>query len=314
MADNKRKRPDSLMSDKSFELPDSSCSEPSTSSQTSPAKSTGPSNASYKSDASKYQPLNFPLLEKQSQLTEEASSYSVCKEDLICEHWSQSDSPVNYLCPKCGNKHGKDPEHQRDTEEYTSDNHLSKAKKNFKEAMRSKSSLTYEDHGDQQTLLNSIYTELYITTGESGGPHKEHEFRDLKRKLKMKQSSEHSVSLCDIFESLRDQEKPHRTVLTMGIAGIGKSFAVHKFILDWADEKTNKDTDFVFCLTFREMNLIRGDKSFHKLLTKFHPALRNLKDSEDYFKTRVIVILDGWMKADFNWTLRTLRRCRRSVK
>uniref|UniRef100_A0A4W6FE61 B30.2/SPRY domain-containing protein n=1 Tax=Lates calcarifer TaxID=8187 RepID=A0A4W6FE61_LATCA len=201
------------------------------------------------------------------------------KEDLICEHWSQSDSPVNYLCIIGILNHA-----------FSGDNHLSKAKKNFKEAMRSKSSLTYEDHGDQQTLLNSIYTELYITTGESGGPHKEHEFRDLKRKLKMKQSSEHSVSLCDIFESLRDQEKPHRTVLTMGIAGIGKSFAVHKFILDWADEKTNKDTDFVFCLTFREMNLIRGDKSFHKLLTKFHPALRNLKDSEDYFKTRVINI------------------------
>ncbi|XP_018543792.1 NLR family CARD domain-containing protein 3 [Lates calcarifer] len=274
------------------------------SSQRSETESTAPTPLSMKSDVSKYQPLNFG---GGSQLTGELPSCSVCEEDsrdpvkLTCGHWSckqclgsdwdRSDLP-DYPCPKCGKKLRKDPEHQKDTED-TGDSHLLKAKKDFKEEMKKKFTLTSEGNGDQKSSLNSIYTELYISTVESEGPQAEHEFTDLEYKVKRQSSLERSVNLCDIFESLPGQEKPHRTVLTMGVAGIGKSFAVQKFILDWADEKTNKDIDFVFCLTFREMNLIRGDKSFQKLLTEFHPALRNLKDSEDYFKTKVIVILDA---------------------
>ncbi|XP_050931378.1 NLR family CARD domain-containing protein 3 isoform X2 [Lates calcarifer] len=274
------------------------------SSQRSETESTAPTPLSMKSDVSKYQPLNFG---GGSQLTGELPSCSVCEEDsrdpvkLTCGHWSckqclgsdwdRSDLP-DYPCPKCGKKLRKDPEHQKDTED-TGDSHLLKAKKDFKEEMKKKFTLTSEGNGDQKSSLNSIYTELYISTGESEGPQAEHEFTDLEYKVKRQSSLERSVNLCDIFESLPGQEKPHRTVLTMGVAGIGKSFAVQKFILDWADEKTNRDIDFVFCLTFREMNLIKGDKSFQKLLTEFHPALRNLKDSEDYFKTKVIVILDA---------------------
>ncbi|KAM7376965.1 hypothetical protein PAMA_013648 [Pampus argenteus] len=104
-------------------------------------------------------------------------------------------------------------------------------------------------------------------------------------------SSEQLVNLSDIFKP--GQEKPHRTVLTKGIAGIGKSFAVQKFILDWAKEEANQDIGFVFSLAFREMNLITDKKSLHELLTIFHPALRSLKDSEVFVKGRIIVILDG---------------------
>uniref|UniRef100_A0A3B4U917 NACHT, LRR and PYD domains-containing protein 3-like n=1 Tax=Seriola dumerili TaxID=41447 RepID=A0A3B4U917_SERDU len=174
----------------------------------------------------------------------------------------------------------------------TGDTPLLEAKKELKEAMKKKCTSISEGYGDQQSSLNKIYTELYITTGESEGPQAEHEFRHLERK-KTQASPEGTVSLSDIFKPLPGQEKCHRTVLTKGIAGIGKSFSVQKFILDWAEEKENQDTQFVFCLAFKEMNLSTDTKSLDKLLTEFHPALHSLNGSTDYVKTKVLVILDG---------------------
>ncbi|XP_045919954.1 protein NLRC3-like [Micropterus dolomieu] len=265
MAEKKRKRPvSSLTADESVE-PNSACSEPSVSVLKTTA-STAPSFVSMKSDGSKFELINFGFQDAQRQQRGEPSSSSVCLEDPV------------YL-------------NQRDTEEDMRDNFIFKGKKNLKEAMKKQFTSTYQGHGEQQSSLNSIYTSLYITTGESGAPHEEHAFRHIKHKLE-RQSSKH-INLSDIFKPLPGQEKPPRTVLTKGVAGIGKSFAVQKFILDWAEEKENQDIDFVFNLAFRELNLSSGNKSLHQLLTEFHPALHDLKDSEDFIRARVLVILDG---------------------
>lgn len=182
---------------------------------------------------------------------------------------------------------------------------IRKATKNFKKAMQKKFALTSEGNGDQkESSLKSIYTSLYTTTLECAGPHEEHEFRYFKPKLIKKSSFELLVNLSDIFQPLSGQEKPHRTILTKGVAGIGKSFAVQKFILDWAEEEANQDIDFVFILAFRELNLITHNKSLHELLTEFHPALQSLKGSEDFLNSSVVVILDGLdesrLQLDFN--------------
>ncbi|KAI3376052.1 hypothetical protein L3Q82_016589 [Scortum barcoo] len=172
------------------------------------------------------------------------------------------------------------------------DIHVLKAKKNLQEEMQKKFTLISEGNGDPQSSLNRIYTTLYITSRESEGPHEEHTFRCNKPKL-VKQPSEISINLSDIFKPFPGQEKPPRIVLMKGVAGIGKSFSVQKFILDWTEEKKNQDVDFIFILAFRELNLIRDNKSLLQLLTDFHPALRSLKSSEDFLKARVMVILDG---------------------
>ncbi|XP_031169805.2 NLR family CARD domain-containing protein 3-like isoform X2 [Sander lucioperca] len=270
----KRKRPDSssLTSDESFQQP---ISEPSVSSQMSAAKSTHPSCVSLKSDGSMYMPLNFGLKEIQRQQSEESSS-AECLEDFR--------DPVFLTIG-----------HQRDTAEdtfVTGNSHRLKAKKNLKETMEKQYTVAYEGHSDQQTSLESTYTTLYVIAGESGNPHAEHEFRHLKRKLE-RRSFTNSVHLCEIFKRSHGQEKPPRTVLTKGIAGIGKSFSVQKFILDWAEERANQDIDFVFNLAFRELNLSTENKSLIELLTDYHPVLHDQKDSEDFTKARVIVILDG---------------------
>uniref|UniRef100_UPI003AABB9F8 protein NLRC3-like n=1 Tax=Centroberyx gerrardi TaxID=166262 RepID=UPI003AABB9F8 len=159
--------------------------------------------------------------------------------------------------------------------------------------MRKKCTFTYEGPDDQQSSLNSIFTALYITTGESDALCVEHEIGQIKQRLRKKSSAEISINISNIFTPLPGQEKPHRTVLMKGIAGIGKSFAVQKFILDWAEKEANKDIGFVFSLAFREVNLKKDKISLHGLLTEFHPALHDLKDAEDYVKAKIVVILDG---------------------
>ncbi|XP_026200302.1 protein NLRC3-like [Anabas testudineus] len=231
--------------------------EPSTSSQMSEAESKGLSCVSMKSDRSKYQPPHFIAETLKCQVSEERSHCSVHEEDLK--------DPVLFMC----------------------------GKKNLKKAMQEKFSLKSEGNSDKESSMKSIFTALFITNRESEGPHEEHPLRHIDRKLKKQHSNNDSVSLSDIFKSLPGQEKPHRTVLTKGVAGIGKSFAVQKFILDWSEEEANQDIDFVFCLSFRELNLSRGEKSLHQLLTEFHPVLCDLKDSENYIKSQITVILDG---------------------
>ncbi|CAB1445428.1 unnamed protein product, partial [Pleuronectes platessa] len=183
---------------------------------------------------------------------------------------------------------------------------LFKLKDNFKEEMRKKFTFTSEGTGDDRVSLDNIYTEVFITAGESGGQEAEHEFSQLERKLKMPSLSKYTVNLKDIFRPSSGQEKIQRLVLTKGMAGIGKSFSVHKFIYDWAKGDTNTDFDFVFYFAFRELNLSSGDKSLHKLLTDFHPVLGNLESPELYAKTKVVVILDGLdesrLKLDFENT------------
>ncbi|XP_064175084.1 protein NLRC3-like isoform X6 [Anguilla rostrata] len=144
-----------------------------------------------------------------------------------------------------------------------------------------------------QTLLNEIYTELYITEGGSRGVNDEHEIRQIEIASKRQTTHETAIICNDIFKPSPGQEKPIRTVLTKGIAGIGKTVSVQKFILDWADGKANQDIDFIFTLPFRDLNL-KKERGFSlmQLLQHYFPQLKEIKSIEDD-GVKIVLIFDG---------------------
>ncbi|XP_050958474.1 NACHT, LRR and PYD domains-containing protein 12-like isoform X22 [Labeo rohita] len=146
-------------------------------------------------------------------------------------------------------------------------------------------------HGDS-TLLNNIYTDLYITQGGSKHINIEHEVRQIEVASRHLESQEIQVECTKMFQA-PEQEKKIRTVLTKGVAGIGKTISVQKFVLDWAEGQENQDIRFIFPLPFRELNLKEKEtQSLISIVSQFFPETKRLNlIRRNQFK--VLFILDG---------------------
>ncbi|XP_068437417.1 protein NLRC3-like isoform X2 [Clinocottus analis] len=142
------------------------------------------------------------------------------------------------------------------------------------------------------TLLNRIYTDLYITEGQSEEVNTQHEVRQLESASKKKLLHDTPIKCHDIFKASADQPRRIRLVLTNGVAGVGKTFSVQKFTLDWAEGLENQDVDLVLLLSFRELNLIRDEISLLKLLHVFHPTLQKVP-AEELSVWKLLFIFDG---------------------
>uniref|UniRef100_A0A8C2CJP1 NACHT domain-containing protein n=1 Tax=Cyprinus carpio TaxID=7962 RepID=A0A8C2CJP1_CYPCA len=146
-------------------------------------------------------------------------------------------------------------------------------------------------HGDSK-LLKNIYTNLYMTLGVSKQVNIQNEVGQVQAADRRHESQEIPVECKNLFEA-REQDKEIRTVLTKGVAGIGKSVSVQKFILDWADGKENEDITFIFPLAFREMNLKEKEtQSLTSLIRQFFPEIKGLNLARND-KFKLLFILDG---------------------
>ncbi|KAM4606516.1 NLR family CARD domain-containing protein 3-like [Polymixia lowei] len=145
----------------------------------------------------------------------------------------------------------------------------------------------------KSTLLNQIYTELYITEGESEEVNNVHEVRQIETASRKPVRAETSIRCQDIFKPLPGQVKPIRTLLTKGVAGIGKTVLTQKFTLDWAEDKTNHNIQFTFPFTFRELNLLKEKK--YSLVELLHHFFIETKEAGicSFDKYQVVFIFDG---------------------
>ncbi|XP_041822509.1 NLR family CARD domain-containing protein 3-like [Chelmon rostratus] len=144
-----------------------------------------------------------------------------------------------------------------------------------------------------RTLLNQIYTELFITEGGTGQVNDEHEVRQIETASRKPDRPETTIRHEDIFYPSPGRDEPIRTVMTKGVAGIGKTVLTQKFTLDWAEDKANQDIQFMFPFTFRELNVLKEKKfSLVELVHQFFPETKEAGICR-FEQFQVVFIFDG---------------------
>uniref|UniRef100_A0A665T5N0 NACHT domain-containing protein n=1 Tax=Echeneis naucrates TaxID=173247 RepID=A0A665T5N0_ECHNA len=214
----------------------------------------------------------------------------VCRQ-CCTSHWDQSASSGDSSCPQCGQRSTSRPGLQTSPEQ---NRVLQEVLDQHKISLRTRCQHVTEGTGTGSgTLLNRIYTELYITEGQSEEVNTQHEVRQLETTSKKKTLHDAPIKCHHIFKVSPDQQSPIRLVLTNGVAGVGKTFSVQKFSLDWAEGLENQDVSLLVLLSFRELNLIRDQQySLLRLLHVFHPTLQKVT-AEQLAACKVLFILDG---------------------
>uniref|UniRef100_A0AAZ1X5J5 NACHT, LRR and PYD domains-containing protein 12-like n=1 Tax=Oreochromis aureus TaxID=47969 RepID=A0AAZ1X5J5_OREAU len=167
--------------------------------------------------------------------------------------------------------------------------------RNLKSALKKKFQCVFEGiaKAGNTTLLNQIYTELYITEGGTAEVNDEHEVRQIETASRKPDRPETTIRQEDIFKASPGRDEPIRTVLTKGVAGIGKTVLTQKYSLDWAEDKANQDIQFIFPFTFRELNVLKEEK--FSLVELVHHFFTETKEAgicsfEDF---QVVFIFDG---------------------
>ncbi|XP_076734972.1 protein NLRC3-like isoform X2 [Maylandia zebra] len=216
----------------------------------------------------------------------------------ISSYWDQSASSGDSSCPQCGERSrtraGLQTASQSSCVQIVG---LQELLDEHKISLRRRCERVAEgcDETGSRTLLNRIYTEFHITEGQSEEVHTQHEVRQLETASKMDALHGTPIRCQDIFKALPDQQRPIpiRVVLTNGVAGVGKTFSVQKFTLDWAEGLENQHVSVVVLLSFRELNLIRDEQySLLELIHVFHPTLQKVT-AEKLAVCQLLFIFDG---------------------
>ncbi|XP_067343094.1 protein NLRC3-like [Channa argus] len=278
------------------------------------AECAGQSCLSMKSDRSKEQPPKFSdgtgpsdtKKRKRSLEEEQLSCCALCQDVLkdpvstscghwfcrqcITSYWDQSGSSGDSSCPQCGKR-----SRIVQITHVSADVGLQEVLDEHKISLRRRCECVTEgsDETGSGTLLNRIYTELYITERQSEEVNTQHEVMQLETASNMKNLHDTPIKVHDIFKVLPDQQRHIRVVLTNGVAGVGKTFSVQKFSLDWAEDLENQDVSVLVLLSFRELNLIKDEQySLLTLLHVFHPTLQKVT-AEQLAVCKLLFIFDG---------------------
>lgn len=116
-----------------------------------------------------------------------------------------------------------------------------------------------------------------------------------------------TVPLTDILSCDCKHNSSKRTVITLGVSGVGKTTTVQSCALEWAKGKGYHDIHLLFPLTFWELNLVKRKLNIIELLQTFYPELKEL-DASSLNENKVWFVLDGLDEYNFplNFSLPTL--------
>ncbi|XP_075344123.1 NLR family CARD domain-containing protein 3-like isoform X3 [Odontesthes bonariensis] len=169
---------------------------------------------------------------------------------------------------------------------------LHRCQPKLKSALKKKFQRVFEGipEAGKKTPLSQIYTELYITEGEVND---EHEVRQIEAAARKAGRAETAIRQEDIFKGPPGRDEPVRTVLTKGVAGIGKTVLTQKFTLDWAEGKANQDIQLMFPFTFRQLN-VQKERKF-SLVGLVHHFFNDVKEAGicSFEEFQVVFIFDG---------------------
>ncbi|KAM3863762.1 protein NLRC3-like [Diretmus argenteus] len=149
-----------------------------------------------------------------------------------------------------------------------------------------------------KTRLDDIYTQLFITHGREVHINTQHEVMQIKMASTQPAVTKETIQPRDIFKHPSGEDTPVRTVLTNGIAGIGKTFLVRKFILDWAEGKSNQDVHLILPFTFRELNLLKRKR--YSLAALIHECIRETIDIEEETLNSIFMELQKSGNSNYN--------------
>ncbi|XP_030584056.1 NACHT, LRR and PYD domains-containing protein 12-like [Archocentrus centrarchus] len=188
---------------------------------------------------------------------------------------------------------------------------MESVKQRLKDHLRDKFTWIHEGTSDSRSRLDSVYTRLFITQQAQEFSSIPHEILDHfnvpDQQSPFSEVNYQQIDFLNIFKPGRSnvqqqpaKDKAIQRVLTKGIAGIGKTFTVQNFALNWAEGKSNQHIDFIFVLLFRELNMLRdGDYSLLQLLLCFYPELKPLEGMQQLVNKQVLFIFDGLDESRF---------------
>ncbi|XP_057711742.1 NACHT, LRR and PYD domains-containing protein 12-like [Corythoichthys intestinalis] len=210
------------------------------------------------------------------------------------------------------------------------DDQIARLKRELQDNLRRLYSFASEGNTErwqQQQPLENVYTQLDITYGADVSPDGRHEVLQMET---CDGAAKQSILPCDIFKSPDGNRRPIRTMLTVGFAGIGKTFLIQKFVWDWASGSANQDVDFIFPFTFRELNMEKGESfTLAELIQTFACGDSHMRERLNeifiYLQTsgkqdfessgiKILFILDGLDECNFKIDLKKARKVNKNVK
>ncbi|XP_066577335.1 NACHT, LRR and PYD domains-containing protein 3 isoform X1 [Amia ocellicauda] len=108
------------------------------------------------------------------------------------------------------------------------------------------------------------------------------------------------VSLDDFFHPDQDLHQP-KSLILLGVAGVGKTTLVQKLMVDWARGRLYPEHfDFVFCVKCRELNLLPGKQSLVDLLLLNYSHLDSSIGEILKRPDKILFVVDGFDEFRFS--------------